>query len=55
MPSSEKKSNLPKNYDNLSSYLNLKDQENMDIDFLRSFEYKKHLDNCYPSKKYYSV
>lgn len=40
-PSSEKESNLPKNYDSLLSYLNLKDQENMEIVFLRPFEYKK--------------
>lgn len=41
-PSSEKESNLPKNYDSLLSYLNLKDQENMEIVFLRPFEYKKN-------------
>lgn len=41
-PSSEKESNLPKNYDSLLSYLNLKDQKNLEIAFLRTFEYKKN-------------
>ena len=41
-PSSKKEYNFPKNYDNLSSYLNWKDQENMEMAFLRPFEYRKN-------------
>lgn len=41
-PSSHKKSNFSKKYDDLPSYLNWKDQKNMEIVFLRPFEYKKH-------------
>lgn len=40
--SSKKQYNFPKNHNNVSSYLNLKDQENMDITFLRPFEYKEN-------------
>ncbi|WP_418168521.1 hypothetical protein, partial [Akkermansia sp.] len=41
-PSSKKEYNFAKNYDNLSSYLNWKDQENMEMAFLRPFEYRKN-------------
>ena len=41
-PSSQKESNFPKNYDDLSSYLNWKDQDNMEMAFLRPFEYRKN-------------
>lgn len=41
-PSSQKEFNFPKNYDDLSSYLNWKDQENMEMVFLRPFEYRKN-------------
>lgn len=41
-PFSQKESHVSKNYDDLSSYLNWRDQKNMEIVFLRPFEYRKN-------------
>lgn len=42
-PSSQKESDAPKKYDGLPSYLNWKEQENMEVALLRPFDYKENV------------